>query len=493
MDNKNTLNISCLIIFLSLLAACGTFEVGLEDAAEQEVTPLVASPNVTVEPTEKIIEATLTPVNEDELLIRGSLAERLGVKPEDVQFAIRQNTGTHVMGNVSNGYFIAVKDQGSWQILYDGQGTPYCQDIEPFQVPIEMVPECLDNNILVVRIGDDLLIGEALAAYLDVPLEDLDYLVGQKTFMHAKGNVSNGYFLAFKGDREWIIAYGGQAYPPCSQIDANWFPTDMVPECLDENDNLVTRSFGNEIQIGEALASYFEVPFEEFKYTVLQDTGTHAMGHIRGGFFLAAKVDENWLIVHHGQGTPQCSLVDQYKFPTEIVAECVDENYNLVIRSGNIAPPEANLKSLDCGVGSVGANPGTVEAIACNIQDGLRSRNISALLGYMVDPFTIGYWQSEGVQYTPSEFINLLPDLYNFNDPGYTPRLTFTADRSQFPDLEGVVLEDMFGPDVNIVLVVYSEGWGMDGQGGSLLFFTQNEDGSHSWHGMGYSHNNFSP
>ena len=62
-----------------------------------------------------------------------------------------------------------------------------------------------------------------------------------------------------------------------------------------------------------------------------------------------------------------------------------------------------------------------------------------------------------------------------------------------FPELEGMPLEDMFGPDVNIVLVVSSEGWGLDGQGGSLLFFTQNEDGSHSWHGMGYSHNNFSP
>ena len=159
MDNKNTLNISWLIIFLSLLVACSTFEVGFEDAAEQEVTPLVASPTAAVEPTEEIIEVTSTPVNEDELLIRGSLAERLGVKPEDLQFAISQNTGTHVMGNVSDGYFIAVKDQGSWLILYDGQGTPYCQDIEPFQVPIDMIPECLGvNNTLVVRINDDLLI-----------------------------------------------------------------------------------------------------------------------------------------------------------------------------------------------------------------------------------------------------------------------------------------------------------------------------------------------
>jgi hypothetical protein len=333
MKNTNAIIISCIILFIFLLTACGTFEVGVEDSAQGQVTPVAASPTVSVEPTEEIIEPTPTPFNEDEMFIRGAVAERLGLEPENLPFEITQNTGTYAMGSVSNGYFIAVKDQGSWVILYDGQGTPYCQEIEPFQVPIEMIPECLGvNNTLVVRIDDELLIGEALAAYLDVSMEDLDYLVGQKTFMHARGNVSNGYFLAFKGDQEWIIAYGGQAYPPCSQIDPYWFPTDMVPECLDENDDLVVRSFGNEIQIGEALASFFEVPFEEFNYTVLQETSRHAMGHIRGGFYLAVKVDENWLIVHHGQGTPQCSLVDQHNFPSEIVPECVDENYNLVYR-----------------------------------------------------------------------------------------------------------------------------------------------------------------
>ena len=52
--------------------------------------------------------------------------------------------------------------------------------------------------------------------------------------------------------------------------------------------------------------------------------------------------------------------------------------------------------------------------------------------------------------------------------------------------------EGMFGPEVNIVQIIYSEGWDLDKQDGSLFFLTQDEQGSYSWHGMGYSMNNFS-
>lgn len=265
-----------------------------------------------VEPTFTLIELTPTPFNEDELAIRRALAFRLGVAAEDLQFAIDQNNGTHVIGNVSNGYFIAVNDQGSWAILYDGQGTPSCQFIEQFLAPIDMVPECLDAN------------------------------------------------------------------------------------------------------------------------------------------------------------------------------------NNLVIRGGFVKTPGNNLVSLDCGAGSTGASHRSVEYFACKIQDGLRSRNISSLLGYMADPFAIGYWRSEGIRYTPLEFINELPYLYNFNDPDYTPRLIFTTDRSQFPALDGMAPEAMFGPDVNIIQVISSQGWGLDGQGGALLFLTMDPSGEYLWHGMGFSADNFS-
>ena len=36
--------------------------------------------------------------------------------------------------------------------------------------------------------------------------------------------------------------------------------------------------------------------------------------------------------------------------------------------------------------------PGSAEYVACNIQDSLLSRNTAALIGFMADPFNLGYW-----------------------------------------------------------------------------------------------------
>jgi len=91
-------------------------------------------------------------------------------------------------------------------------------------------------------------IAAALAAKLGTSESNLDVGVTQKDAKHAKGNVKEktsevggGYFLAAKTESGWVIVYDGQATPTCTQIAPYDFPTDMVPECLDANGNLVTR------------------------------------------------------------------------------------------------------------------------------------------------------------------------------------------------------------------------------------------------------------
>ncbi|HSM69649.1 MAG TPA: hypothetical protein VK830_08035, partial [Xanthomonadales bacterium] len=116
-------------------------------------------------------------------------------------------------------------------------------------------------------------------------------------------------------------------------------------------------------------------------------------------------------------------------------------------------------------------------------------RNLAALHGYMADPFALGYWASEFRSASPPEITTELAQYRLPADPASA--MTFTTDRGQFPPLGGMPVEGMFGPDVNIAQVIYSEGWGQDGAGAALLFIAQNDSGAYYWHSMIYSDGHF--
>jgi len=339
------------------------------------------------------------------------------------------------------------------------------------------------ETALTPDMSDEQMVTLAVAEHFDQPADQMDITVTEISGIYAYGYLENGYFIAVKQDNAWQFVHGGQTNPYCRDIEAYDFPIDMVPECMDDNNQVVVRSASADADIRDALAAYTGVSREDIDFTIMQDAGEHIMGYSRGGYFLAARVQGQWQIVFAGNGTPYCSMVDIHDFPAYIVPECMDANNNLVYRTDS--PDDlSGLQSLECGLGSPGGNQGSVEWLACNIQDALRSRNTAAILGSLEDPFLIGYWLSEGVFYSPEDFLTLLPQLYNFNDPDYTPRLTFTMDRSQFPELDGRPAEGRFGPDVNIVGVIYSEGWGGDGESEALIYLTQNAAGEYKWYSM---------
>jgi hypothetical protein len=119
--------------------------------------------------------------------------------------------------------------------------------------------------------------------------------------------------------------------------------------------------------------------------------------------------------------------------------------------------------------------------VICNVQASFRSRNTQPLLGYMGEPFKIGYWQSEGVERTREE---ALREFENNLIPPNPSQMTFTLDESLFPPLFGMQPEQIFPPDANIVEVVYSEGWGQDGQGAALLYFSEKPNGGYYFYGI---------
>ena len=148
--------------------------------------------------------------------------------------------------------------------------------------------------------------------------------------------------------------------------------------------------------------------------------------------------------------------------------------------------PEPGLtNALNCSV----AVQGTGEWLACNTMDAIRSRNLYALHGYMADPFIIGDWGSEFRSASPEEVTaDLLKDRLPA-DPAAP--LTFTTVPGQFPPLAGQPPWTLLGPEVNVVSVIYSEGWGADGKGAALIFIAQDQAGKYYLPGMIYSSGHF--
>ncbi|MGD8759406.1 MAG: hypothetical protein PVJ07_04035 [Anaerolineales bacterium] len=122
-----------------------------------------------------------------------------------------------------------------------------------------------------------------------------------------------------------------------------------------------------------------------------------------------------------------------------------------------------------------------VEAMACAIQDALLTRNLDALQSLMADPFVIGYWQSEGTSNTPSYATQMMGEYWL---PADTSGLTFTTDRGEFPPLFGMPPENMFGPEVDVAVIIYSEGWEPQGAGAALLYVVRDGVGNLRLYGL---------
>jgi hypothetical protein len=162
---------------------------------------------------------------------------------------------------------------------------------------------------------------------------------------------------------------------------------------------------------------------------------------------------------------------------------------------------------LFAGAGTIPAEPvgdtGSSETIATPVegvvytalgpfQDDLlngitNNRDYGLLQSLMGDTFTIGYWESEGVELSPLDAAleleaNLLP-------PQAFVAYTLTGDLKGL--LGGLDPLTLFGPNVDAVRAIHSTGWGNDGTAEAILIIAQRPDGSYYWHGIVYAPSGF--
>lgn len=99
-----------------------------------------------------------------------------------------------------------------------------------------------------------------------------------------------------------------------------------------------TSKAEDEKAIKEAVLRKLNSKEADLKVTIQTQTDKHAKGSvvdidgIGGGYFIAAKTDSGWVIVHDGQANPTCSQIALYNFPADMVPECLNSSGNIVKR-----------------------------------------------------------------------------------------------------------------------------------------------------------------
>ena len=276
--------------------------------------------------------------------------------------------------------------------------------------------------------------------------------------------------FAFQYPAEWQVSDFDEQFPRAiiKQLEVDgevilqialmrWDPTNALPEYLAHRREAWDTGSGLEILSEEILTRDDGVPAAAF---ILHNTfdGDQV-------YFFYTPIAEYYLEL---AGNGDVGLLAEVASTLELFEPAVD-----------------TASQSDCSL----VGPDDEQWVQCNVIDGLQSRNLSALHGFMTDPFTIAYWGSEGRVDTPA---GITTELGEYRLPSDTSLLlTFTTDRAEFPPLAGMPPEQMFGPDVDILDVVYSEGWGPDGQGAALLYIAKGSAGNIYWHGLGYSHQHF--
>jgi hypothetical protein len=142
---------------------------------------------------------------------------------------------------------------------------------------------------------------------------------------------------------------------------------------------------------------------------------------------------------------------------------------------------QALPSSAACESGYLGSVEEALEFVQYNLEIG----NHWPFSYFIGNPFAIGYWQSEGIAIPREEAYQQLTENYL---PSPEEAVVFT-DPADFPDLLGMKLENMWGPDVEVAANLYSKGWGPDGQDEAIIVIARcHQDGhdAYFWYGMLY-------
>jgi len=158
---SNTTKIALAIVAAGVIIAIAIYFTNRQKAPTIEPSPIptaVTQELGTIPSPSPSPASTPSPSVSDETAIKMALAQKLGVDVSTLDFSVNQKADKVAKGNVKEktsevggGYWLAAKTDSGWVIVYDGQSTPTCSQIELYDFPTSMIPECLNSSGNVVQ------------------------------------------------------------------------------------------------------------------------------------------------------------------------------------------------------------------------------------------------------------------------------------------------------------------------------------------------------
>lgn len=147
-----TVFVTAVIVFLgATIYYKGIPNFGSPNGVAVTSTEVSATPKATVEPTTEASSSAAT--DDNDLLIaavKKGLIAKHGQDAQTLAVTITKVDGDYAKGMASEqgggGIWFAVKENGFWTLVWDGNGIITCDDISPYPgFPTSMIPECWDT------------------------------------------------------------------------------------------------------------------------------------------------------------------------------------------------------------------------------------------------------------------------------------------------------------------------------------------------------------
>lgn len=146
-NEKGFLQFGFIFVSLVLVVAVG-FIFYLYGKGEISIPGILPKTQTTPTP-----QATATPEPvDDQALIKKAVYEKTGLTEENTDVTVSKIEGNFATGGikekeaVGGAYFIAAKVSGGWIVVYDGQSTPTCSQLDQYQFPVSLAPQCMTTS-----------------------------------------------------------------------------------------------------------------------------------------------------------------------------------------------------------------------------------------------------------------------------------------------------------------------------------------------------------